>query len=81
MTDVESAKGLYTLTTSNLDTAYKDKPSTVIISNAAEDHGKYEMTSPDYYAAVCHKKNTVLYVSAYAKSKEDAEKILKELGY
>mgnify|MGYP000190518670 CR=1 FL=1 len=39
------------------------------------------LTASDYHCKVIKKENTVLYVTAYPEYKEDAEKLVKELGY
>lgn len=41
----------------------------------------YDVTASDYHCKVIKKENTVLYVTAYPEYKEDAEKLVKELGY
>ena len=81
MTDVESAKNVFSYAASNLDSTYKDDSSAVILSNETDESGKYEVSASDYYCVVWQNKNTVLYMTSYIDSKAEAASILKDLGY
>ena len=52
-----------------------------ITENENNTQSVYDVTASDYHCKVIKKENTVLYVTAYPEYKEDAEKLVKELGY
>ena len=81
MTDPESAKNVFTTATETLDANYKDDSSAVIIANSTDESGKYEVTASDYYCVVCQNQNTVLYLTSNIAYKDEAQDILKDLGY
>ena len=51
------------------------------MKNENNTQSVYDVTASDYHCKVIKKENTVLYVTAYPEYKEDAEKLVKELGY
>ena len=55
--------------------------SAKITENENNTQSVYDVTASDYHCKVIKKENTVLYVTAYPEYKEDAEKLVKELGY
>lgn len=81
MTDVESAKNVYSYATNNLDSNYKDDSSAVILANSTEDSGRYEVTASDYYCVVWQNKNVVVYLTSSVDYKDEVRSILSEIGY
>lgn len=63
------------------DKTYKENNSAKITENENNTQSVYDVTASDYHCKVIKKENTVLYVTAYPEYKEDAEKLVKELGY
>ena len=58
-----------------------EKSATNVYKYAVDTQSVYDVTASDYHCKVIKKENTVLYVTAYPEYKEDAEKLVKELGY
>ncbi|MBR2707592.1 MAG: hypothetical protein IKE74_10230 [Mogibacterium sp.] len=81
MTGINPAKNIYTYLTENLDATYTDDSSAVIVANSSEESGKYEVTASDYYCAVLHNQNTVLYVTSQIDNADEAKDLISKLGY
>ena len=77
----KSATNVYKYAVDNLNKTYKENNSAKITENENNTQSVYDVTASDYHCKVIKKENTVLYVTAYPEYKEDAEKLVKELGY
>ena len=76
-----SPTNVYKNAINNLNKTYKENNSAKITENENNTQSVYDVTASDYHCKVIKKENTVLYVTAYPEYKEDAEKLVKELGY
>ena len=81
MKNEKSATNVYKYAVDNLNKTYKENNSAKITENENNTQSVYDVTASDYHCKVIKKENTVLYVTAYPEYKEDAEKLVKELGY
>ena len=72
---------MYKYAVDNLNKTYKENSSAKIAEEESNTQSVYDVTASDYYCKVIRKENTVLYVTAYSEYKENAEKLVKELGY
>lgn len=81
MKNEKSATNVYKYAVDNLNKTYKENSSAKIAEEESNTQSVYNVTASDYYCKVIRKENTVLYVTAYSEYKENAEKLVKELGY
>ena len=81
MKNEKSATNVYKYAVDNLNKTYKENNSAKIAEEESNTQSVYDVTASDYYCKVIRKENTVLYVTAYSEYKENAEKLVKELGY
>ena len=81
MKNEKSATNVYKYAVDNLNKTYKENSSAKIAEEESNTQSVYDVTASDYYCKVIRKENTVLYVTAYSEYKENAEKLVKELGY
>lgn len=81
MKNEKSATNVYKYAVDNLNKTYKENSSAKIAEEKSNTQSVYDVTASDYYCKVIRKENTVLYVTAYSEYKENAEKLVKELGY
>lgn len=81
MKNEKAATNVYKYAVDNLNKTYKENSSAKIAEKENNTQSVYDVTASDYYCKVIKKENTVLYVTAYPEYKENAEKLVKELGY
>lgn len=78
MDSTESADVVYQYAVRNLNKMYKDKEDAKI---SDEDKQDYRVSASDYYCRLIEKENTVLFVTAYPDYEDEANSLIKELGY
>lgn len=81
MNSDKSADVVYQYAVTNLDETYKDMENAAILEEEKHNISDYSVSASDYYCRVLKKENTVLYVTAYHDSEDEAKSIIKELGY
>ena len=77
----DSADMVYQYAVSNLNRTYEGKDTATIVEKEKNGMAYYSVSAEDYYCEVIKKENTVLYVTAHHDFKEEAKKIISELGY
>ena len=77
----ENAKALFDSAKSNLEATYGADKTAVILGKSNEQYGNYSVSVSDFYSRIIRVENAMLYVTAYAEYRDEADQIIKELGY
>ncbi|MDM8236060.1 hypothetical protein [[Ruminococcus] torques] len=81
MRDPGAAENVFDYAKDNLTETYAEDESAKTEEHGSGDVKEYSVSASDYYCELIQRENAVLYVTAYADYKDEAEAIIEELEY